>query len=44
MKRMKSILSAVLLVGAIVVGYVQHAQACDHDYEEPEVELSRRSL
>lgn len=34
MKRMKSILSAPLLVVGLTVSTVPYAQGCDHDYED----------
>jgi hypothetical protein len=34
MKRMKSILSAVVLIVGLAVSLVPHAHGCDHDYDD----------
>ena len=38
MKRIKSILSAMLLIVGLAVSLVPCAQACDHDYDD-EIEI-----
>jgi hypothetical protein len=34
MKRMKSILSALLLIVGLTVSLVPYAHGCDHDYDD----------
>ena len=38
MKSFKSVFSVVMIALALWVSTVQYAQACDHDYEDEEVD------